>query len=142
MGKYQVVRKHEIHCGHRVCQHEGKCKNLHGHSYIFHLKCESTELDELGRVIDFSVIKNLICKWLDDNWDHKLILWQQDPWLESIRAIDPTVVTIPYNPTAENLAKHLVEDIGPQLLAGLPIRLSEVNLEETSKCSASYAISN
>ncbi len=142
MGNYQVVRKHEIHCGHRVYQHEGKCKNLHGHSYIFHLKCVSRELDQLGRVIDFSVIKELLCKWLDDNWDHKLILWQDDPWLNSIRELDPTVVTIPYNPTAENLARYLVETIGPQVFANQAITLSEVMLEETSKCSASYAISN
>lgn len=142
MGYYQVVRKHEIHCGHRVYQHESKCKNLHGHSYIFHLKCVSTELDNIGRVIDFSVIKELVCKWLDDNWDHKMILWEQDPLLPELAKLDPSVVSIPYNPTAENLAKYLVEDIGPKLFANLPICLSEVNLEETSKCSASYAISN
>lgn len=141
MGKYQIVRKHEIHCGHRVYQHESKCKNLHGHSYIFHLKCESTELDRLGRVIDFSVIKELVCRWLDDNWDHRLILWEQDPWLENLRQIDPTIVTIPYNPTAENLAKYLVEVIGPMLFTGYPLTLSEVTLEETSKCSASYVLS-
>ncbi len=142
MGKYQVVRKHEIHCGHRVYQHESKCRNLHGHSYVFHLKCSSESLDELGRVIDFSVIKELLCKWLDDNWDHKMILWDQDPLFTELLKLDSSVVSIPYNPTAENLARHLVETVGPRLFAHLPITLSEVTLEETSKCSASYAISN
>lgn len=142
MGKYQVVRKHEIHCGHRVYQHESKCRNLHGHSYVFHLKCSSESLDNLGRVIDFSVIKELLCKWLDDNWDHKMILWDQDPLFTELLKLDSSVVSIPYNPTAENLARYLVEIIGPQLFAHLPIILSEVTLEETSKCSASYAISN
>jgi 6-pyruvoyltetrahydropterin/6-carboxytetrahydropterin synthase len=142
MGKYQVVRKHEIHCGHRVYQHESKCRNLHGHSYVFHLKCTSERLDSLGRVIDFSVIKELLCKWLDDNWDHKMILWDQDPLFTELLKLDSSVVSIPYNPTAENLARYLVETIGPQLFAHLPIILSEVTLEETSKCSASYAISN
>ena len=142
MGKYQVVRKHEIHCGHRVYQHESKCRNLHGHSYVFHLKCSSESLDNLGRVIDFSVIKELLCKWLDDNWDHKMILWDQDPLFTELLKLDSSVVSIPYNPTAENLARYLVETVGPQLFARLPITLSEVTLEETSKCSASYAISN
>jgi 6-pyruvoyltetrahydropterin/6-carboxytetrahydropterin synthase len=141
MGKYQVIRKHEIQCGHRVCDHEGKCKNLHGHSYIFHLKCISNELDSLGRVIDFSVIKELICTWLDNNWDHRLILWEEDPWLQTLIQIDSSIVTIPYNPTAENLAKYLIEMIGPKLFANLPITLTEVTVQETSKCSASYAIS-
>lgn len=136
------MRKHEIHCGHRVVNHEGKCKNLHGHSYVFHLICISDELDKLGRVIDFSVIKDLVCKWLDVNWDHKLILWEQDPWLEMLRKIDNTVVTVPDNPTAENLAKYLVEVVGPELFLGYEVKLMEVTVEETSKCSASYALSN
>lgn len=139
---YTITRKHEIHCGHRVVNHEGKCKNLHGHSYIFHLTCMSNDLDDIGRVIDFSVIKDLLCKWLDDNWDHKLILWEKDPWLNSLKEIDATIVTIPYNPTAENLARYLVDEVGPQLFGRLNVILTKVLLEETSKCSASYAISN
>jgi 6-pyruvoyltetrahydropterin/6-carboxytetrahydropterin synthase len=137
-----VTRKHEIHCGHRVVGHEGKCQNLHGHSYVFYLKCKSESLDELGRVIDFGVIKQSLCQWLDDNWDHKLILWEHDPWLINLLAIDSSIVTLPYNPTAENLARYLVEVIGPKVFAHYPISLCEVIVEETSKCSASYAISN
>lgn len=142
MIKYEVTRKHEIHCGHRICGHEGKCKNLHGHSYIFHLKCVSHDLDKLGRVIDFSVIKELMCQWLEDNWDHKLIIWEDDPWLDNLRQIDPTVVSFPEHPTAENLAKYLVQVIGPRVFKDYPITLNEVIVEETSNCSASYAISN
>lgn len=138
---FKITRKHEIHCGHRVVNHEGKCKNLHGHSYIFHLICKSSNLDDLGRVIDFSVVKDLVCKWLDETWDHKLILWEQDPWLDLLKKIDPTIVTLPYNPTAENLAKYLVDIVGPKLFVNQNIQLTEVILEETSKCSASYAIS-
>ena len=74
----------------------------------FHLKCSSDNLDNLGRVIDFSVIKELLCKWLDDNWDHKMILWDQDPLFTELLKLDSSVVSIPYNPTAENLARYLV----------------------------------
>jgi 6-pyruvoyltetrahydropterin/6-carboxytetrahydropterin synthase len=142
MGTYQITRKHEIHCGHRVYGHEGKCQHLHGHSYIFHLHCQSTSLDKLGRVIDFAVIKHRICQWLEDHWDHKLILWEHDPWAAKLIHIDTTIVTIPYNPTAENLAKYLVETVAPPLLHDCPVTLYQVTVEETSKCSASYALSN
>ena len=139
---FAVTRKHEIHCGHRVVNHEGKCKNLHGHSYVFHLTCVKDTLDSVGRVIDFSVIKDKLCNWLEENWDHKLLLWEDDPWLNALKLIDKSIVTVPCNPTAENLSKYLVEIIAPQLFYGLNIKLTQVLIEETSKCSASYAISD
>ena len=67
MPPFQVTRKHEIQCGHRISGHEGKCRNLHGHAYVFLLTCEADELDPLGRVIDFGVIRSLLCQWLEDN---------------------------------------------------------------------------
>src|SRR3954447_18193886 len=86
---YQITRKHEIHCGHRVCGHEGKCRNLHGHAYVIHFTCEADSLDDLGRVIDFRVIKSLLCQWLEDTWDHRMLIWEEDPMLDALRGIDP-----------------------------------------------------
>ena len=60
--RINAVRHHDICMGHRVVGHEGKCKNLHGHNYRFTFYCESEELDSIGRVIDFSCIKNSLCK--------------------------------------------------------------------------------
>lgn len=45
---------------------------------------------------------------------------------------------VPFNPTAENMAQHLVEVIGPQQLAGTGVTLVSVRIEETAKCSASF----
>jgi 6-pyruvoyl-tetrahydropterin synthase len=41
----------------------------------------SAQAGRVGRVIDFSVIKTLLCDWLEDNWDHRFLLWEQDPML-------------------------------------------------------------
>lgn len=135
---YQITRKHEIHCGHRVYGHEGKCRNLHGHAYVFHLTCEAEELDALGRVIDFGVIKSLLCQWLEDNWDHRMLIWSEDPILPQFLLLDPSVVSVPFNPTAENIAAHMVRVVGPKLLGGTNVRLSSVKLDETGKCSATF----
>lgn len=135
---YQITRKHEIHCGHRVVGHEGKCRNLHGHAYVFHFTCEADRLDALGRVVDFGVIKSVLCQWLEDNWDHRMLIWDQDPWLANLRAIDDSIVPVPFNPTAENMAAHMVRVVGPALLKDVGVRLVRVHLEETSKCSATY----
>ena len=135
---WQAKRYHDISCGHRVYQHESKCAHLHGHNYRVHFTCEAESLDNIGRVIDFSDMKSRLCMWLEDNWDHKTLIWENDPWAKVLPEIDPTIVIVPFNPPAENIAQHLVEVIGPQQLAGTGIKLVHCDVEETRKCSASF----
>lgn len=140
MTKFSVIRTHEIHSGHRVYGHKGKCCNLHGHSYIFHFHCTSDNLNELGMVIDFGEIKSTLCQWLEDNYDHRMLIWEKDPIAVELLKIDPSVVIVPYNPTAENIADYVLNNIAPKLLIGSNIKLFKIILEETSKCSASSEI--
>jgi len=156
---YTVKRFHDICAGHRVVGHEGKCRYLHGHNYRVHFSCvadvskrsaelglpkKHIELDDLGRVIDFGVIKEKLCMWLEVNWDHKFIAWNHDEAIqhmarESINDIADSLVFVPFNPTAENMAAYLVEVIGPMQLEGTGVVLEEVKIEETYKCHVSYA---
>lgn len=135
-----ATRYHDICAGHRVVGHEGKCRNLHGHNYRIHFTIVSTALDHVGRVIDFSVINTRLCQWLEENWDHKMLLWDIDPHAFELQEIDSTIVLLPFNPTAENIAKHLVTEIGPKQLHDLPVVLESVLIEETRKCAAEYHI--
>lgn len=140
MAGYKVHRYHDISCGHRVHGHEGKCRNLHGHNYRIHFTCvaEDGALDGVGRVIDFSQVKAKLCMWIEEHWDHRFLIWEEDPMKSCLLELDPTVVVVPFNPTAENIAQYLVEVVGPAQLAGTGIKLSEVMVEETRKCFASY----
>jgi 6-pyruvoyltetrahydropterin/6-carboxytetrahydropterin synthase len=135
---FRITRRHEICAGHRVFGHEGRCANLHGHAYVFDLTCEASELDNLGRVIDFGVIKERLCAWLEGAWDHRMLLWCEDPILPTLLDLDPTVMALPTNPTAENLARYLVDVVGPERLVGTGVLLVAVTVHETSKCSATY----
>jgi len=135
---WQAKRYHDISCGHRVFQHESKCAHLHGHNYRVHFTCEAEKLDSIGRLIDFSDIKSRLCMWLEDEWDHKTLIWENDPWAKVLPDIDPTIVIVPFNPTAENIAQYLVEVVGPQQLQGTGIKLVHCDVEETRKCSASF----
>ena len=136
-----VERYHDISMGHRVVGHENKCRHLHGHNYRIHFTCTANELDDLGRVIDFSLIKAHLCEWLEVSWDHKMVIWQEDPLLEQLKDIVPEdIVTVPFNPTAEQLAQYLVTVVGPQQLAGTGVKLISVKIDETRKCSASYSL--
>jgi 6-pyruvoyltetrahydropterin/6-carboxytetrahydropterin synthase len=91
----------------------------------------------VGRVIDFSVIKEKLCMWLEDNWDHKMLLWVYDPILITLRE-DSGTIGVPFNPTAENMAEYLVEVVGPMQLAGTDVVLASVVIEETAKCRVEY----
>jgi len=136
---YRITRSHEIDAGHRVCGHRGKCKHLHGHRYRVQFVCEAEQLDQLGMVIDFAVIKERLCHWLDRAWDHRLLLWCHDPLIETLRDADPDgVVSVPFNPTAENMAQHLVEAVGPKALDGSGVTLVACTVHETPNCAATY----
>jgi 6-pyruvoyltetrahydropterin/6-carboxytetrahydropterin synthase len=132
-------RYHDISCGHRVVGHEGKCRHLHGHNYRIHFDCAADELDDVGRVLDFGVIKQKLALWVEREWDHRMLLWKDDELAGPLLALDPSVVLVPFNPTAENIALYLVRVVGPAELAGTGAVLQSVRVEETRKCSASCA---
>lgn len=138
-------RYHDISVGHRVVGHENKCRWLHGHNYriYFHV---TGKLDAVGRVLDFGIIKSRLCMWLEERWDHKLLLWKEDPWLDALSALTgdvaDSIVIVPFNPTAENMADFLLHHVGPATLAGTGIVLRKVVVGETRKCSASATVGN
>lgn len=135
-------RYHDISCGHRVVGHEGKCRFLHGHNYRIHFTVAADELDAIGRVVDFSVIKSTLCEWLEENFDHKFLIWERDELLPQLQTITAdSLVVVPFNPTAENIARYLVEKIGPEQLGSYGVRLLACKVEETAKCSATYSLS-
>lgn len=137
---YLASRYHDISCGHRVYGHESKCANLHGHNYRIHFRCMANVLDGVGRVVDFSVIKEKLCMWVEEHWDHRMLIWIEDPLAHQLQLLDPTIVFTQFNPTAENIAEYLVKVIGPEQLKGTDVVLVDVEVEETAKCSASFFV--
>ena len=136
-----ATRFHDISCGHRVVNHESKCAHLHGHNYRIHFTVlaenPSAPLDTLGRVIDFDVIKIKLCEWLERVWDHRFLVFTEDPLKTVLVQTDPAgVVVVHFNPTAENMAAHLLNIVGPEQLKDTGVRLIEVTVEETRKCNA------
>ena len=132
-------RYHDISVGHRVTGHDCKCAHLHGHNYRFHFTIGANELDLMGRVLDFSVIKSRLCMWLEDNWDHRFLIWEQDPFCNELKKIDPKgVIIAPFNPTAENMAIWFAKEIAPKQLDGTGAFLVRLKIDETRKCSVSY----
>lgn len=125
--------------GHRVVGHENKCANVHGHNYKAEIFAYARDLDNIGRVVDFSVLKEKIGGWIDENWDHTFIASPTESpiLLHSIQAINQKkIYFLEKNPTAENMARHLLEDICPMLLAGSHVVVNKIVLWETENCFA------
>lgn len=129
-------RYHDISVGHRVVGHEGKCRFLHGHNYRIHFYVHpEIRLDEIGRVLDFSVIKAKLCMWLEDNYDHKFLVWEKDPLLQGLQEVSgESLVVVPFNPTAENIGLHIMDVVAPKQLEGTGCQLIRCVVEETRKC--------
>lgn len=133
--------------GHRLVGHEGKCANLHGHNYLAQFFVSGGEFDEVGRVVDFSVINRLFKGWIDENWDHGILVWDEDSeLLEALGRLQPSkVFCLPYNPTAENIAKYLLTEVGPGLveqMEGYDVRLTKVVVWETENACAEISIND
>ena len=145
MTAISCVRLLGFDAGHRVYGHEGKCAHLHGHRYKVELHARGESgLDALGRVVDFSVLKERVGGWIDANWDHGLILYGGDPMAEVLSGTSipggagatQKLYVLGENPTAENLAKHLLERIIPPLMLGSGCDVIRVVLWETPNCFA------
>lgn len=130
------TRRIEFDAAHRIINHESKCKMLHGHRYALEATFTADELDNLGRVIDFGKIKQILGDWIDDNLDHNTILSIQDKNLGDKITSETTqkIYYIDENPTSENIANHIFNKICPQLFANKGVKCTEIKLYETPNC--------
>lgn len=136
-----LMRRIPFCAGHRLLGHEGKCANLHGHNYVAEIYVSGNEFDEVGRVVDFAIINQLFKGWIDENWDHGMILANDDTnAIQAMAQVEPNkVFPLPYNPTAENMARYMLTEVGPKLLSsveGYELKLTKVVMWETEKSSA------
>ncbi len=165
-----ITRELSIDMGHRVTNHGGKCKNLHGHRYRIEASVFSDGLvpagEEEGMILDFGFLKEMMMKEIDGPCDHGMCLWYKDPQLS--RSLGPLYQTISRAveltghvetswqwgklyvldtvPTAENLARHWFLRLVPLVKEHLQNNgikygyLSKVVVWETPNCSATYHV--
>ncbi|HEY7417259.1 MAG TPA: 6-carboxytetrahydropterin synthase [Ktedonobacteraceae bacterium] len=124
-----IYIEHTFDAGHRIVGHKGKCARLHGHTYKVDVTLRGQVRDP-GFVADFGEVKDVI-----NRWDHRTLLWEQDPLYE---IADPDllflqgIIWVPFNPTAEHMARELVT----QLATAFDLYGIHLTLWETPKCSA------
>ncbi len=130
---FTVSREIDFCYGHRLLNYAGKCRHLHGHNGRVLLVFEASALDSHGMVLDFSEIKRVVSGWIDENFDHRMILDRTDPAVAALQAMGEPVYPLDGNPTAENIARRIFDVAAEH---GFPV--VEVRLWETPHCSATY----
>lgn len=130
---HRVTKLIDFCYGHRLMNYDGKCRHLHGHNGRLEVDLESSTLDRLGMVVDFSVVRDVIRTFVDDNLDHRMLLCRSDPIVKVLESLGEPLFLMDENPTAENIAR-LVYRQGAS--AGLPI--VEIRLWESPSSCATY----
>ncbi len=133
-----IMRRIKFCAGHRLFEHGGKCEHFHGHNYVADFFVTGDEVDSVGRVLDFADLKARTKGWIDDNWDHSFLVYEKDQnGIDALSMVQPTrLFKMPYNPTAENMARYLLEEVCPQVLAGTGARATSVRIWETEEAYA------
>ena len=157
------TRRIQFCAGHRVMGHENKCAHLHGHNYVVEITAsalltprqlsgdaprtsDENGLDSIGRVIDFTVLKERIGGWIERYWDHGFLLHKDDQAvIKAIREFQrlaqgspsqQKTFVAPFNPTAENMAYYLLHHLCPAELQGSHVVVTKVVVHETENCKA------
>ncbi len=130
---YHVTTIIDFSYGHRLLNYEGKCRHLHGHNGRVEIELASATLDQREMVRDFGEVKHAIKTWIDDTFDHKMLLRHDDPALPALRQLGESLCIVRTNPTAETIAK-LIFDQAKHL--GFPV--IAVRLWETEHSFATY----
>ena len=134
---YSVTREISFCYGHRLLQYDGKCRHLHGHNGRAVITLASADLDALGMVMDFTLLKRVVGGWIDGQLDHKMLLHKDDPALAYLQSQSEPIFVMDVNPTAENIARLIFDFAASQ---GFPV--TEVKLWETDSSCATYARSS
>lgn len=131
---YRITKNLSFCYGHRLINHPGKCRHLHGHSARVAITLESKELDEQGMVCDFSDLKQFVGQWISKTLDHNMLLHKNDPVLPLLQEAGERLMVVDDHPTAEFLAKLIYDYVSK---GGFPV--TNVSVWETDSANASYS---
>jgi 6-pyruvoyltetrahydropterin/6-carboxytetrahydropterin synthase len=120
---FEVTIEETFAAGHALRNYRGKCENVHGHNYRCQVTVQGEQLDEVGLLVDFVELKRVVHSVLD-RLDHV--------WLNDFPPFDVL------NPSAENIAKYIYDEVVAGLGARNGVRLAYVKLWETDTSSAIY----
>ena len=144
----RITKKFAFETGHALYGYDGKCKNVHGHSYKLSVTVigepitDSTNV-KYGMVIDFGDLKKIVKEEIVDVFDHATVFNKNTPHVElakELQARDHNVLLVDYQPTSE----MMVIDFAKKIKNRLPkhINLHSLKLQETDSSFAQWFASD
>lgn len=144
MNSIRITKEFSFETGHALYGYDGKCRNVHGHSYKLAVTVIGKPIDEpgaikLGMVIDFGDLKKIVKEEVVDPFDHATVFNKNTPHLELAMELETRghkVILADYQPTSENM----VIDFAQKISAKLPknIKLHSLKLRETETAYAEW----
>ena len=144
MSKIRITKQFSFETGHALYGYDGKCKNVHGHSYKLSVTVIGTPINDrnnvkFGMVIDFSDLKKIVKEESVDQFDHATVFNQTTPHLELANELinrGHHVILVDYQPTSENM----VVDFAQKIQTRLPstVQLFSLKLQETETSFAEW----
>lgn len=148
MNKIRITKQFSFETGHALYGYDGKCKNVHGHSYKLSVTVIGTPITDTsnvkyGMVIDFSDLKKIVKSEIVDKFDHATVFNKNTPHIELAKELesrDHNVILVEYQPTSENM----VLDFADKIMSQLPpqIKLFSLKLQETDTSFAEWYASD
>jgi len=144
MSIIRITKKFNFETGHALYGYDGKCKNVHGHSYKLSVTVSGKPITDstnvkFGMVIDFSDLKKIVNEEIVDIFDHATVFNKNTPHVElakELMARDHHVLLVDYQPTSE----MMVIDFAQKIKSRLPknIKLHAIKLQETESSFAEW----
>ena len=133
----RITKIFNFETAHVLYNYDGKCKNMHGHSYKLFVTVKGNPIKDLdhhknGMVVDFGDIKKIVKEEIVDIWDHAVLVNGDSPHKllgESLESQGHKVIFCEYQPTCENM----LYDIASKIKSKLPsyVQLAYLKLHET-----------
>ncbi|QJP33878.1 6-carboxytetrahydropterin synthase [Nonlabens sp. Ci31] len=144
MRKVRITKEFTFETGHALYGYDGKCRNVHGHSYKLAVTVIGTPIDELGHVkhgmvIDFGDLKKIIKEEIVDPFDHATVFNKNTPHVELAKELSDRghdVILVDYQPTSEMMIIDFADKIQKRLPA--TIALHHLRLRETETSYAEW----
>ena len=148
MSKIRITKQFSFETGHALYGYDGKCKNVHGHSYKLSVTVIGTPITDrdnvkFGMVIDFSDLKKIVKEEIVDIFDHATVFNETTPHIElanELKNRGPHVILVNYQPTSENMVTDFAEKIKNRLPDS--IKLHSLKLQETETSFAEWYASD